>query len=79
VVKEATRLKQQLRSMFNEHCVRLESGFRLSQLSAIGRLLKMWEWTAVQAMMFEQLHSALVSARAHRSQGAPFHGRGNFE
>src|SRR5207244_13594666 len=34
-VKEAIRLKQQLRSMLNEHCVRLESGFRLSHPSAI--------------------------------------------
>ena len=29
VVKESTRAKQQLRSMLNEHCVRLEKGFRL--------------------------------------------------
>ena len=30
VVKKATRHKQQLRAMLNEHCVRLPSGFRLS-------------------------------------------------
>jgi hypothetical protein len=39
VVKEAMRLKQQIKSMLNEHCVRLEKGFRLSHPSALGRLL----------------------------------------
>lgn len=29
VVKESTRARQQLRAMLNEHCVRLEKGFRL--------------------------------------------------
>ena len=41
VVKEATRLKQQLRAMLNEHCVRLPGGFRLAQPTAIARLLKL--------------------------------------
>ena len=68
VVKESTRLKQQLRSMLNEHCVRLESGFRLSHPSAINRLLKMREWTPVRAMLLEQLHSGLVTARARRTK-----------
>jgi hypothetical protein len=54
VVKESTRLKQQLRSMLNEHCVRLESGFRLSHPGAINRLLKMREWTPVQGMLLER-------------------------
>jgi transposase len=39
VVKEAMRLKQQIKSILNEHCVRLEKGFRLSHPSALGRLL----------------------------------------
>jgi transposase len=68
VVKESTRLKQQLRSMLNEHCVRLESGFRLSHPGAINRLLKMREWTPVQAMLLEQLHSGLVSVRVRRTK-----------
>src|SRR5213596_1447705 len=68
VVKEATRLKQQLRSMLNEHCVRLESGFRLSHPSAINRLLKLREWTPVRAMLLEQLHRGLVSAQARRTR-----------
>ena len=38
VVKESTRAKQQLRSMLNEHCVRLEKGFRLCHPRAITRL-----------------------------------------
>jgi transposase len=68
VVKESTRLKQQLRSMLNEHCVRLESGFRLSHPGAINRLLKMRQWTPVQGMLLEQLHSGLVSARVRRTK-----------
>src|SRR5438876_8923889 len=59
VVKEGMRLKQQIKSMLNEHCVRLEKGFRLSHPSAINRLLKLREWTPVRAMLLEQLHSAL--------------------
>ncbi len=37
VVKESTRAKQQLRSMLNEHCVRLEKGFRLCHPKATWR------------------------------------------
>jgi len=40
VVKESTRAKQQLRSMLNEHCVRLEKGFRLRHPNAIRRLVR---------------------------------------
>ena len=43
VVKESTRAKQQLRSMLNEHCVRLEKGFRLCHPNAIRRLLTLRE------------------------------------
>jgi transposase len=68
VVKEGTRLKQQIRSMLNEHCVRLESGFRLSHPSAIARLLKRRDWTPAQKMLLQQLHSGLVGARARRQQ-----------
>ena len=45
VVKESTRARQQLRSMLNEHCVRLEKGFRLCHPQAIRRLLALREWT----------------------------------
>jgi transposase len=68
VVKEGTRLKQQIKSMLNEHCVRLESGFRLSHPSAIGRLLQRRKWTEAQKMLLEQLHTGLVGARARRQQ-----------
>ncbi len=53
VVKEATRLKQQIKAMLNEHCVRLESGFRLSHPSAIGRLLQRRNWTEAQKMLLQ--------------------------
>ena len=68
VVKETTRLQQQLKSMLNEHCVRLESGFRLSHPSAIGRLLGRRNWTEAQRMLLRQLHTGLVGARARRRQ-----------
>jgi transposase len=68
VVKEGTRLKQQIKSMLNEHCVRLESGFRLSHPSAIGRLLQRRSWTPAQQMLLQQLHAGLVGARARRQQ-----------
>jgi transposase len=68
VVKEGTRLKQQIKSMLNEHCVRLESGFRLSHRSAIERLVGRRKWSQAQTMLLRQLHSALVGARARRRQ-----------
>jgi transposase len=68
VVKEGTRLKQQIKSMLNEHCVRLEKGFRLSHPTAIGRLLQRRNWTQAQKMLLCQLHAGLVGARARRQQ-----------
>jgi transposase len=68
VVKESTRLKQQIKAMLNEHCVRLSSGFRLSHPSALSRLGRLKSWTPVQAMLLEQLHSGLVTARARRQK-----------
>ena len=68
VVKESTRLKQQIRAMLNEHCVRLEPGFRLSHPTAMERLRKVHAWTPVQTMLLEQMHSALVGARARRQK-----------
>ena len=68
VVKESTRLQQQLKSMLNEHCVRLPKGFRLTLPGAISRLGKVKEWSAAQRMLLEQLHSGLVAARARRSK-----------
>lgn len=68
VVKEGTRAKQQIKSMLNEHCVRLEKGFRLSHPSAIARLLGRRNWTPAQQMLLQQLHTGLVGARARRQQ-----------
>jgi len=68
VVKEGTRLKQQIKSMLNEHCVRLEKGFRLSHPSAIARLLVRRDWTPAQQMLLQQLHAGLVGARVRRQQ-----------
>jgi len=68
VVKEGMRLKQQIKSMLNEHCVRLEKGFRLSHPSAIVRLFQRRKWTPAQKMLLQQLHAGLVGARARRQQ-----------
>ena len=68
VVKEAMRLKQQIKSMLNEHCVRLEKGFRLSHPSALGRLLLRRKWSEAQKMLLSQLHAGLVGARVRRQR-----------
>jgi transposase len=68
VVKEATRARQQLKSMLNEHCLRLPKGFRLCHPSAITRLLNLRQWSAAQQLLLQQLHSALVGARQRRQQ-----------
>lgn len=67
VVKESTRVKQQLRAMLNEHCVRLEKGFRLCHPRAITRLLQLRSWTPARKMLLQQLHGSLLSARARRT------------
>jgi transposase len=74
VVKEGMRLKQQIKSMLNEHCLRLEKGFRLSHKSALNRLLKLRSWTEAQKMLLQQLHAGLVGARAPAPAAAPLHG-----
>ena len=59
--------KEQLRSMLNEHCVRLEKGFRLCHPNAIRRLLALCEWTPARTMLLQQLHGSLVATRARRT------------
>lgn len=68
VVKESTRLQQQLKSMLNEHCVRLPKGFRLCHPTALIRLNKIATWTPVQTMLLSQLHRGLRAARGRRSE-----------
>ena len=68
VVKEATRHKQRIRAMLNEHCVRLPPGFRLAHPTAIVRLLKLKTWSPAQAMLLEGMHAGLVAARARRAR-----------
>ena len=67
VVKESTRVRQQLKAMLNEHCVRLERGFRLCHPGAIERLLRRREWSPARSMLLRQLHGSLISARARRT------------
>lgn len=75
VVKESTRLKQQIQAMLNEHCVRLPKGFRLSHPGAITRLGKLKAWSPAQLMLLEQLHSGLVAARVRRQKLRQFMAR----
>jgi hypothetical protein len=51
----------------NEHCVRLEKGFRLCHPKAITRLLALREWTPARTMLLQQWHGSLVGARARRT------------
>lgn len=67
VVKESTRARQQLRAMLNEHCVRLDKGFRLCHPRSITRLLQLRSWTPARKMLLQQLHSSLISARTRRT------------
>jgi transposase len=53
--------------MLNEHCVRLEKGFRLCHPRAITRLLQLRSWTPARRMLLQQLHDSLLSARARRT------------
>lgn len=62
VVKESTRLKQQIRAMLNEHCVRLEAGFRLSHPTAMMR--------AAQSARLESGASYAPGADACRAGGS---------
>ena len=68
VVKEATRLQQQIKAMLNEHCLRLPVGFRLCHPTALIRLAKVREWSPVQRMLLSQLHTGLLAARQRRQQ-----------
>ena len=68
VVKESTRLQQQLKSMLNEHCLRLPKGFRLCHPTALTRLAKLRSWTSVQTLLLSQLHQGLRAARERRSE-----------
>jgi transposase len=68
VVKEATRLQQQIKAMLNEHCVRLPAGFRLCHPTALVRLAKVKEWSPVQRLLLSQLHAGLIAARQRRQQ-----------
>src|SRR5512133_3658416 len=67
VGKESTRAKQQLCSMLNEHCVRLEKGFRLCHPNAIIPLLKLREWTPARTMLLQHWHGTLVAGRTRRT------------
>jgi transposase len=67
-IKESTRARQHLRSYLNEHCLRLPVGFRLCRPEALGRLLVLKEWSALQRTLLEEMHTHLVTVRARRQR-----------
>lgn len=67
VVREATRSQQHLKSMLNEHCLRLPANTRLTAPGALERLLALRSWTPIQRLLLEQIHQSLVDARVRRS------------
>ena len=77
VVKESTRVRQQLKAMLNEHCVRLERGFRLCHPGAIERLLRRREWSPARSMLLRQLHGSLDQRASTADSIAPAHGGGD--
>jgi transposase len=68
VVRETTRLQQHIKSMLNEHCLRLPPGFRLTAPGTFPRLKALKEWTPIQLLLLEQMHVGLVCARARRQK-----------
>jgi transposase len=68
VVKESTRLQQHIKSMLNEHCLRLPAGFRLTAPVSLQRLRALKDWSPVQGLLLEQMHVALLCARARRQK-----------
>jgi transposase len=68
VVRETTRLQQHIKSMLNEHCLRLPPGFRLTAPGTFLRLKALKDWTPIQLLLLEQMHAGLVCARARRQK-----------
>jgi transposase len=67
-IKESTRARQHLHSYLNEQCLRLPVGFRLCRPEALGRLLVLKEWSALQRHLLEEMHTHLVAVRARRQR-----------
>jgi transposase len=54
--------------MLNEHCLRLSAGFRLAAPVSLQRLHALKDWSPVQRLLLEQMHVALLCARARRQK-----------
>lgn len=66
--KDATRLKNRLRSWLNEYCVRLPKGTRLSQPSGQTTALAQRDWSAMQRTLLAQMFTQLWAALAQQKQ-----------
>jgi transposase len=67
-VKESTRAQQHLRSLLNEHALRLPKGFRLCRPEALTRLLALKDWSARQKLLLGEMHGSLIAARERRTR-----------
>ena len=58
-VKDCTRLRNRIRTLLNEHCVRLPKGTRLTLPSGLKKALSLYQWSTLQHELitdaFEQL------------------------
>lgn len=61
-VKDTTRWRNRIRSLLNEHCVRLPQGTRLTLPGGLEKALSLYSWSALQVQLitdqFEQLWNA---------------------
>lgn len=67
-VKDATRGRNRIHSFLNEHCVRLKSGVRLTELSGEKTALAAKTWTPLQADLLAQKFAQLREVEARRKQ-----------
>ncbi len=67
-VKDATRGRNRIHSFLNEHCVRLKSGVRLTELSGEKIALAAKTWTPLQADLLAQKFAQLREVEARRKQ-----------
>lgn len=68
VVRESTRHQQQLKSLLNEHSLRLQAGYRLNQPKALEKLLALKAWSPAQRLLISQSHEALAQSRKRRGE-----------
>lgn len=67
-VRDATRSRNRIHSFLNEHCVRLNKGTSLTQVSGERAALSARDWTPLQRELLEQAFGQLREAEARRKR-----------